>query len=884
MAIEKQALAQPGGFSFSSGASQSIAPVAGRSSFLEELVPGLANVALKYAEQQQDNAFVQGQADHLAGQIQEQSWWTQKAYDQGQAFEAYTKELGNFPETLKQDALEAVNAGEDLQGYTKRIQPKLAAINNRIGELGLTGKAKEQAQKQLLGTLAISQQAYIKKQQDDLQRKADTGIARINSVAVQAVMDDSADTGSIGFSFDSAYQNSYDILYNLDPKNAQERASKNVAGAIGSSLALIKPGDPRDVQRLRDIESYLNSDAGSKLSPDILSKLRSDINSTFKNVRDVQDVNDSQIVQNLELREASGDTPTMDELNQLVTAKKLDVQTNKTDANSGQQFINKIYAMQVRIAKTMGDNAFLWDATPQDLIINGKTDADKVKSVVTSATKQYGNDVSRTSVSVMNNGQRTRNMAVVKAGADLAAGAFLPAMTMTGAELKEANDGIQGASFVGFVGRYQSAVTSGNLGMQNALLDAIPTDQRAAFELYLRQASASNVPVDLRSAAPKIQQLQSQLKDFEARGGNRSVKVQPDDLKAWFGQAFSNTAAEFGHQPSDTVLQQQSNRFTEILQRNMSELSTAKGYVIHDAKSAMNAMIRENMVMQTQNGLIAISPGWAKAVGIQGVAANSEQLSSVVEKERADYVKKFSGRVRPDDVYAEVVGTDLILTGYDKAGNPQQRLNVPAYKIKGKLDAEIQKFAQTGRTKTIALGRTNGRDFPIKAGWGIAFGNNELGALVGQHLSAMEGYVASPTQTDTRFTKDKVIGIGINLDKHPEYAKRAIAAGGDIEAMAQLTADFAKDKQYKNWNQWVNQAGLPSTVGRLDSRYNSAYIGLADAAWHGGEGGAAMYAKALSTVKTDRAGAFKLLKESSVYKQSGTQRRKYLEQGLYSIS
>ena len=148
-------------------------------------------------------------------------------------------------------------------------------------------------------------------------------------------------------------------------------------------------------------------------------------------------------------------------------------------------------------------------------------------------------------------------------------------------------------------------------------------------------------------------------------------------------------------------------------------------------------------------------------------------------------------------------------------------------------------------------------------------------------MANAEGYVSKPTKTDTRYTNDEVIGIGVNLTANPEW-RAEFEAVRSPEEMAQVTGRFVKE-HYKDWAEVSSSAGLPDANDQLSQYYKPAYIGLADAYWHGGKGGGVSYANILVKAKQDMASAIADLKGTAYYKQSGKSRRQVLELGLKSV-
>lgn len=894
--VSKEQLAQASGAGgFVPGVSQSQQPVIGQSStssFLHNLVPDALNLFNQFAAHEQDQAFIQGQADTMSGMVRDQSWLTQRAYDQGIKYQTYTDELANFPVQLRNVARESIDANENLDQYTTRIQPYLAQINTRISELGLTGAAKEAAQKQMMTTLASAQKTYQTEMEQETFRRVDQGNSKVSATAIAAITV-TDDPNEVTSHLTAAYDNTYETSRYAYPKQANDMASKNVYGALKVAMSGLNAADPKDLDKLRAYETYLRSPEASRLTPDIRSQAIEAVNNKFLEVRAVQQVYDDERIREIEDHVNTGQPIDIASIDAMQGEFLNDMRSGRKTPQQANQAIEKLQTIKDKANKDMGMQNFLVNAQKTDLLANGKTDADQTTATLTAVAKQYPGDYTRASISAINYGMQQRNMGTIKAGAELATSQFMPALTMSGAELKEANDGQQGKAFKGFVERYREAGVKNSPGMQAALLEAVPQADRPAVEFYLRNLQ-EGASIDLRTAAGSINTIKGQLKEFEARGGANSVSVDAKSFKSkfWLGGSSATAGAELGYQPNDTVLELNAAKATGIV-RSMSADLASKGYVIHDGVSGMQALVRENRVLRSPSGPVFINPNWVKAVGVQsGVASDNEQLVKTIRQYQVNYAAQFGGRVSPDDVFAEVRGTDLALRAYDKSGNPvalknQNGVYVPERiiapnQVQADLNATIKKDVSTGGTRVIALARAGKQDFNITADWGIPFKSNALGAAIGQHLAHVEGYVDKPTQTDPRYTKDQVIGIGINVTAHPAWKAQLMQAQGNPQALAEMTGKFVK-QHYKNWDQWLGTAGIPGGDSTNAARYRSAHIALADAAWHGGEGGGEKYASILSMAKTDKAKAMSTLQQTAFYKQSQPYRKQILEQGIKSL-
>lgn len=875
--IAPQELRNAQGFGFAPGLLKSTVDTAApQSSFLTQVIPALTELVAKKEQKAKQSAFLQGQSDKVAGIVSEQSWLTEDSYNQGKAFQTYTDELAAFPASLQEDARLSAEAGEDVSAYTQRIQPKLKQISDRIADLGLEDEALTAAQEQLLGTMAGAQKEYQKAREQEVLRKIDRGNSAINATAVTTIVE-SSDASVIAYGLSSAFANTYQSNRMLFPKEANTTASKNTYGAIQVAVAGLNPADPDHVEKLRGVDAWLRSEAAAVLDPDIRAKALGLTNSRFKDVQDAQQVYDQQKVQSLDLTVKQGLPVDPDIFDSEIAQARQDMLSGRKTPQQAEQYINSIHTIQMKATKDMGKGSFLVSAQTADVLGNGHTLQEQTKATLTAVTQQFGTDYAGAAAAGMNLGQRQRNMGTVTAAAQLATSQFIPAFTMTGPELEKANDGQQGDAFTGFVAMYREGGLNNNPGMQAALLEAIPKADQAAVELYMRELPG-DAQVDLRAAVPAIQQVKQRIADFQARGGTAGVRIDSTVFESslWGGSA-DTAGAELGNQPSDAVLSVITGNANSLYVKNSMVLAT-KGYTVTDGVSAVKAMVRENMVMRTKAGPVFINPDWVKAVGVEGVASNSQFLADAIGKRREMYAEFVGGRSKPEDVVVEVRGTTTVLRGYDGDGNPLQEQYIDAVDMRQDIDNTITAATANTPKKLLTTAQAGRATFGITSDWGEAFGNNYLGSLIGQHLANAEGYVSRPTKTDTRYTQDEVIGIGVNLSANPKWRKEFEAVRSP-EEMAQVTGRFVKE-HYAAWPSVVQAAGLPEANNPTGQYYKAAYIGLADAYWHGGKGGGDSYAAILSTAKDDQASAMSTLRSTAYYKQSGKSRQKTLELGV----
>ncbi len=127
---------------------------------LPNVIQNAANALNKVVKFENDNAFLQGQADYYAKTISEQSWLTTDSYQQGRSLSEFSTGILDYQQQATTLARESVQAGEDLNTFTQKLAPVLKDMNDKVAALGLTGEAKDTALKTVLTSVASAQKLY----------------------------------------------------------------------------------------------------------------------------------------------------------------------------------------------------------------------------------------------------------------------------------------------------------------------------------------------------------------------------------------------------------------------------------------------------------------------------------------------------------------------------------------------------------------------------------------------------------------------------------------------------------------------------------------------------------------------------------------------------
>ena len=172
---------------------------------------------------------------------------------------------------------------------------------------------------------------------------------------------------------------------------------------------------------------------------------------------------------------------------------------------------------------------------------------------------------------------------------------------------------------------------------------------------------------------------------------------------------------------------------------------------------------------------------------------------------------------------------------------------------------------------TVRLHGSNKRvPVNIPASMAIPFGGNkDIAVAMANHWNQFEGFtdtaVTSKAIDGTTSSTSTVIGWGITQKNHPEVFARMQRAKSTQERV-QINADFlgtyfASSKLAEN----AQKAGIPLPSTAPYPKYlQNAYMLLADGTWHGGSGGGAAVASALS--KRTYAEAEAAFKKTALFK------------------
>ena len=294
-----------GGAGFAIANSQQNQDATSGKTVLPEVIQGAANALNKVVKFENDNAFLQGQADYYAKTISEQSWLTTDSYQQGRSLSEFSTGILDYQQRASELARASVQAGEDLNTFTQKLAPVLKDMNDKVAALGLTGEAKDTALKTVLTSVSSAQKLYQKELENETIRNRELGANQLGTAAVVAGMQPGADGAVITGNLDAVFQGTYQLYANEDPKNALSKASKKSLGAVKEIVTRLQVSSTDDLNKLKILSSYMQR--ATNWTTDERDAALNAIDSKFMEFEKFQDVYNQESVRTLETRVQQGD-------------------------------------------------------------------------------------------------------------------------------------------------------------------------------------------------------------------------------------------------------------------------------------------------------------------------------------------------------------------------------------------------------------------------------------------------------------------------------------------------------------------------------------------------------------------------------------------------
>lgn len=838
---------------------------------LPNVVQSAANALNKVVKFENDNAFLQGQADYYAKTISEQSWLTTDSYQQGRSLSEFSTGILDYQQRASELAKASVQAGEDLNTFTQKLAPVLKDMNDKVAALGLTGEAKDTALKTVLTSVASAQKLYQKELENETIRNRELGANQLGTAAVVAAMQPGADGAVIAGNLDAVFQGVYQLHENEDPKNALSKASKKSLGAVKEIVTRLQASSTDDLNKLKMLSGYMQR--ATNWTTDERDAALNAIDSKFMEFEKFQDVYNQERVRTLETRVQQGDA-SIDDIRDLQSAYHSQIASGTLDPTKGNALLDNLHRLSLKADSEYGNKLLVTQGTYADVLKSGQS-AEKVLNQKVAQLVGTLGDTSAAGVYLMRDSTRTDIPGEYKKGAELVAQGFQNFLNAPASSITEVQD-TQANAVLTYATAWNQAAD--NPGQRDALIAALPKEWQGAMRQVLRSPDVD--VTDMRQLKGALDKARDGIEQ-QARAGF-TAQFTPDTFKStFFGD--NGLQAKLFNQPTDALLMQYSREANANVLRNKEYLAS-KGHLIVDEESAAQALLQEGLAVRTASGPVFLNPEFKQSTGIE----NNEMLAKVFEQVKQEVSSKSGGRSKPENVRVVVTGGTATFIDYDDNNVPLRQYVQTPDDLNRRYRAWVEEQAATAPENildSVRVGGPSGVTLNVTRPWGNAFMSNDLGTKVAKHLARSEGWTpdwrntrSAEGQADPNLKQVDVIGIGISKQGHPDWVERLDAAKGSPAKMSQVIGDFAGE-YFKDFPAYVKEAGIPQTF-EFGRRPDAVYIGLADAMWHGGATGAKQYAAAIKTASTNIEQAKKDLMGTAVYKQSGPARRKFLERGL----
>lgn len=880
--IQSPEIAQASGTGFVPGASREQHVLRSTPNYLG----AMSSFTEKLLKPMQENAFMEGMTDSIAGQIEDRSWLTKYSYMQGVGYANFGNKLQEAPSIIQAQAEESLASGEDVKEFNKRTQSVLRDLNSELDNMGLTGEGRLKAQQQIVALQTQALVTYQKEAEAQTKLRIQKGNVSTANATREAISADSTTPLSLAIQLDTMIDNIATTNRKVSPDSIG-LASKLGTEVLSTEMNKLNMANPQDRKRFNMLSTYLSTDgAAERITPEDMSKLTNLVVSKTKEAQQVQHDELMDSVRNIELGVANGqsfDTSTYQSTIADVTAG---VTTGLINSSDGNTLKNKLTSMYIENNK-MNNKSSFFTGTPAERGAVGLSD----DAAVVEAKKVFGTQFAGNPVKVMNalidTGLSSRNPAMAKEGFNLSWKHIEPFMAMKPDDIPKNMRNEDAMVWQQYIMGLRSDPDAAQYAA-GAISD--PITRKALLNYVENNPSAgANAVQDLQ----QIQQNKVRLERVAVEGRvspPEEARITVDKLKRTFGswipftdKSVSPLEASPFHQPSDNILQMKAQMFNTELNNNYATM-VVDGKIPASSIEAAQELVRMQRIFVHENGPIRWSPEFANLLRTKdGTRLNTDAIKDSLSNVQKT-ISKFA-KVDKDNIYMEVIGDRLLARAY-KDGAPVYTKYIAADELANEASniqrSMYNKAQEKSKSKVQGVMPTKGGNFYITDGWNHT-GLGVIGTKVASMISQHEGYVSDWTNTRSKaeqqnknLTQTEVIGIGISKKHHPEWAAKLDAVKNDPVAMGKVTADFAK-QYFQNFPRELAANGL-NTYNKPE--YELTNIMLADARWHGGKAGLDGYAKALRM--PDVNSALNALKNLEVYKQAGEKslRAKRMEQGV----
>ena len=275
-------------------------------SVLPAVIKTAADVGTSMLATAREKAYVQGQVDYYAKNIQEHSWLTQDAYEQGLRVSDFSEGMLSYQSRVTELARSSVEAGDSLSVFTEKMAPLVQDMQQRVQNSGLVGEARDSATKSILGNVASAQAMYQKELEAQAQRNQDNIANQLGTSAVINSLQPNADASVVALNLDNTFDTTYQLYAHTDPKTALNTASKKSYGAVAEIASRLQSNSMQDLNKLKMLSGYLNSANAQRWTPDEREAALNLIDKKYQEFRQFQNVYDQENLRTLETNLKAG--------------------------------------------------------------------------------------------------------------------------------------------------------------------------------------------------------------------------------------------------------------------------------------------------------------------------------------------------------------------------------------------------------------------------------------------------------------------------------------------------------------------------------------------------------------------------------------------------
>lgn len=844
----------------------------------------------------QEDAFLEGVTDNIAGQIEERSWLTQESYMQGVAYSNFGGKLNEASGKFTELARTSLGKGESVQQYNMRAQEVLSGLNTELDNMGLQGKARELAQKQILSTHAASLETYQKEaetatklriQQGAIQQTQGT-VSDISKSLKVSPTNSNTVYGLLSANYATLYETQKYV--NPDPTGY---ASARTVDAVSGLLSQLNAGNPEDRQRFNSIQAATDK-MMMQLSPEDYSKLQGQYKTWMDSAKKAQAVERETLFAATTAAVKLGQRQfTAEDYNEHIKSTQAAVAAGVISIEAGDADNARALALYLESAKQ--DTTSTYSTAPyrirRAMNISNEAAANDLEQTIGKAT---GADPVAMGKQLIDIGIQSVNPVAVDRGYAVMYNQFSRLMGVDPEKIAEQATEADNRAWQGYVQQLRKAPSQAAAAAANIQDPSL----RSAVLSYITM-NADEVGYDLTKDMREIQR-RKHIFDTQGKDGNLNLPTDAMFTDASFDRgviwdnalapsSFSSTPSRPGNfNPFKSNVQSpvQMRQLSEMnnLLREMAPYIYSKGSVPRsDTESAM-LLQKHGYMLMFDNGPIKWNPELNKqlSVGVDSrgrrIAPQPEDVLRAIRSQQYTWAKKQD--VPPEDVFITTVGNQLHFSAYDaESGAMIGMRNITVGALNDEMMAQRHaanlEAAKVRNKTTVGSIQTNGGKFVVTDGWSALPFGKELAA----NLARFEGFTSdwkntrsAKDQKNPKLTQTEVIGIGVSKI-HKKWVPLFDAAKGDPKKMGEVTAKFAQSF-YRGIDQKAQVYGLDL----YNPRTKQTALAFMDAHWHGNQ---KQYGAALK--QPDLKSALEVLKQQPIFKEAQEERRKFYVQGLWQF-